>query len=248
MAEEKDISCVGLFAYGLVIAFFHIMPALLFPYIKSPLTWGDTLDFLTPFMVIPLAYYLFYQAKRTLRTLNDLGRVQSVVAKIILGFGFLLYVDGHGLHLSSNSIARLMQGMKESALFKATYLFDEIISHFMWDAGVFLISIGLMMIALKLPFESLSGLNLAFIFVGAAFYGFNFTVNGIEGQTVVFTFPAAFTGCLFAFILYLRGRKRGLSNPFHLFFFVAYFLSVVLFLYWGISRSGFPQFSELGWI
>lgn len=248
MAEEKNVSCVGLFTFGIVIAFFHVIPALLFPYLKSPLTWGDTLDFLTPFAVIPLAYLLFYSARRTLRSLNDPDRMQSLVAKIILAFGFLLYVDGHGLHLSSNSIARLMQGMKESALFNATYLFDEIISHFMWDAGVFLISIGLMMIALRLPFESLSGSNIAFVCTGAAFYGFNFTVNGIEGQTVVFTLPAAFVGCLSAFILYTRGRRKGLHNPFYLFFMVAYFVSVVLFLYWGISRSGFPQFSELGWI
>ena len=246
--EEKDVFCVGLFAYGLGIAFFHIMPTLLITYLKRPLTWGDTLDFLTPFVVIPLAYLLFYHARRMLRSSNDLRRGESLWTKIILGFGFLLYVDGHGLHLSSNSIARLLQGMRESDLFEATYLFDEIISHFMWDAGVFLISIGLMIIALRLPYQSLSKSNIAFILIGAAFFGFNFTVNGIEGQTVIFTFPAAFVGCLLSFILYWKGRRKGLYNPVYIFFAVAYFLSVVLFAYWGLSRSGFPQFSELGWI
>ena len=246
--EEKDVFCVGLFAYGLGIAFFHIMPALLIPYLKTPITWGDALDFLTPFVVIPLVYLLFYHARRMLRSSNDLGRGESLWAKIILGFGFLLYVDGHGLHLSSNSIARILQNMRGSELFKATYLFDEIISHFMWDAGVFLISIGLMLIALRLSFESLSMSNLVFIFIGAAFYGFNFTVNGIEGQTVIFTFPAAFMGCLLSFILYWKGRRKGLYNPIYIFFALAYFLSAFLFAYWGLTRSGFPQFSELGWI
>ena len=31
-------------------------------------------------------------------------------------------------------------------------------------------------------------------------------------------------------------------------FLIAYFLSMLLFTCWGISQSGFPQFSELGWI
>jgi len=248
MAEEKDISCIGLFTYGLVIAFFHIMPALLPHYLKSPLTWGDTLDFLTPFAVIPLAYLIFCHTRQRLKSSNNLSRKQSLWAKIVLAVGILLYVDGHGLHLSANSIARLLQDMKGSELFKAVYLFDEIISHFMWDAGVFLISISLMIVALGLPAGSLSRVNLIFVLIGAAIYGFNFTVNGIEGQTVIFTFPGAFAGCLLSSVLYLRGRKQGYHNPFHLFFSIAYFVSSALFAYWGISHSGFPQFSELGWI
>lgn len=248
MAEENDVSCMGLLAYGMVMAFFHIIPTLLISYLHKPLTWGDALDFLTPFAVIPLAYLLFYHTRGTLRSWNDLGRIQSLGAKVILAFGFLLYVDGHGLHLSSNSIARMMQKMKSTDIFRGTYLFDEIISHFMWDGGVFLISIGLMIIALKLSFPFLSKINLTVLFVGAAFYGFTFTVSGIEGQTVVFTLPAAFVGFILALFLYLRGRRQGFHNPFYLFFSAAYFLSVVLFAYWGLSRSGFPQFSELGWI
>lgn len=246
--EERDVSCIGLFAYGFVIAIFHILPVLLVSYLEEPLTWGDTLDFLTPFVVIPLAYLLFYHTRRTLRSSNDLGRGQSLLAKIILGFGFLLYVDGHGLHLSSNSIARIMQNMRGSELFNATYLFDEIISHFMWDAGVFLISLGLIFIALRLPFDFLSKSNLVLVLIGAIFYGFNFTVNGIEGQTVVFAFPAAAVGFLLSFILYWKARREGFHNPVYIFFATAYFLSLVLFAYWGLSRSGFPQFSELGWI
>jgi hypothetical protein len=246
--EERNVSCIGLFSYGFGIAIFHILPVLLISYLKKPLTWGDTLDFLTPFVVIPLAYLLFYHTRRTLRSSNDLGRGQSLLAKIILGFGFLLYVEGHGLHLSSNSIARIVQNMKGSELFNATYLFDEIISHYMWDTGVFLISIGLIFIALRLPFYSLSKSNLFLVSIGAIFYGFNFTVNGIEGQTVVFTFPAAGVGFLLSFILYWKARREGFHNPFYVFFATAYFLSLVLFAYWGLSRSGFPQFSELGWI
>jgi len=118
----------------------------------------------------------------------------------------------------------------------------------MWVGGVFLISMGLILLAFKLPFKSLSARNIALLSVGAALYGFTFTVNGIEGQTVIFTFPAAGAGFLLALLLYLKRKKEGSLNPFLFFFLGAYFLSLLLFACWGISRSGFPQFSEFGWI
>lgn len=166
----------------------------------------------------------------------------------MLAIGFILYVDGHGMHLSSNALDRFLQSMKDTEIYKVNYLFDEIISHFMWNGGVFLISIGLIILAYKLPFKSLSKANLVLLFLGGAAYGFTYTLNGIEGQTVVFTFPAAFVGSLLALYLYIKGRKEGSHNPCHLFFFIAYFISIVLFFYWGISHPGFPEFSELGWI
>lgn len=247
--KEKDTNfCLWLFAFAFAYAFFHILPALLMSFLKKPLTWGDTLDFLTPFAVLAVAYLLYYLVKKNFQSSKSFSKRRSLVAKIILFIGLILYIDGHGLHLSANSIARLLESMKETEVYRATYLFDEIISHFMWDAGVFLISVGFMILVIKLPFGSLSRSNLVLLFLGAAFYGFTFTVNGIEGQTVIFTFPAAFGGFLFSLVLYLRGRKQGLENPFLFFFASAYLLSVLLFSYWGISRSGFPQFSELYWI
>jgi hypothetical protein len=138
--------------------------------------------------------------------------------------------------------------MKESELYKAAYLFDEIISHFMWDGGVFLISVALIIAAYKISFKSLTWKNFAFLSLGSAFYGFAFTANGIEGQTVVFTFPAAGVGFLLTLLFYFHRKKEGNQNPFLFFFMSGYLLSLILFAYWGISRSGFPQFSELGWI
>ena len=251
MKEDKDILCFWLFAYGFFYAYFHIMPPFLKTFLKSPLTWGDSHDFLTPFAVIPLAYILYSRADKILQSLQPREPSQRTLrafTKVLLAIGFILYVDGHGLHLSSNSIARLLHNMKGSELYKATYVFDEIISHFMWDGGVFLISVALIIAAYKISFKFLSWKNFAFLSLGAAFYGFTFTANGIEGQTVIFTFPAAGFGFLLALFLYLQGKKEGSQNPFLLFFLSGYFLSLLLFAYWGISRSGFPQFSELGWI
>jgi len=79
-------------------------------------------------------------------------------------------------------------------------------------------------------------------------FGFAFFVEGIEGQSVVFTFPAAGAGFLLALFLYSRRQKEKGKYPFLLFFLGTFFLSLILFASWGISHSGFPQFSELGWI
>ncbi len=248
MQEEKSIFCFFLFAFGFVYAFFHIMPVFLPEVLREPLTYGDALDFLTPFFVIPLAYLLYFMAKRVLISSYCFGRNQGVAAKLLLAVGFILYIDGHGLHLSSNSIARLIQNEKTTELFQSVHVFDEVISHFIWHSGVFLISLGLIVAAKNLPVESLNAGHVGLIISGALFYGFNFTVGGIEGQTVVLMLPAAFSGFLLAMFFYWQERKKGLKNPFFLFFLAAYFFSVLLFAYWGFTHSGFPQFSELGWI
>jgi len=250
MKEEKNALGLWLFIFGFFFAFFHIVPALLPRFLVLSLTWGDLLDFLTPFAVIPLTYVLYSKANRFLHSqplLSSWDRIIRTLAKLLLALGVLLYVDGHGLHLSSNSIARLLEGLKESELYKANYLFDEIISHFMWDGGIFLISLGLILLARQISLSLLDTKSAILLSLGAAFYGFTFTANGIEGQTVVFTFPAAGVGFLLALILNLKRQKKS-PNPFLLFFVAGYFLSLILFAYWGISRSGFPQFSELGWI
>ena len=248
MKEEKNIFCFLLLFYGLIFAFFHIMPTFLKGFLKKPLTWGDTLDFLTPFVVIPFVYFLYYRIKKVLHSLPHLPKARMTLTGVMLAVAFLLYVDGHGLHLSSNSIARLLQSMKDTELYRAAYLFDEVVSHFMWHGGIFLISISLIITAYKLPLKSLTKSNIALLSIGTAFYGFNFFVDGIEGQTVIFTFPAAGFGFILAFYLYLRRKRQGFQNPFLLFYLIAYLVSFLLFAYWGISYSGFPQFSELGWI
>lgn len=251
MEEDKNRLSFFLFVFGLAFSFFHIVPTFLPAILKQPLTWGDTLDFLTPLAVIPLAFLIYIRTRKVLQSQDTLGsspRILKVLAKVLLGLGFLFYVDGHGLHLAANSIARLIQKTENSELYRATYLFDEIISHIILDGGAFLISVGLILFALKLSFKSLSWKNLVFISLGAAFYGFTFTANCIEGQTVIIYFPAAGLGFLLSLFLYLKNRKQNIHNPVLISFLSAYFLSVLLFSYWGISRSGFPQFSELGWI
>lgn len=249
--KEDDFFCFWLFIFGSIFAFFHLEPTFLESFLKKPLTWGDTLDFFTPFAVVPVAYFLYSHINRyslSNPSPHPSPKILNTLGKVSLGLGFLLYIEGHGLHLSANSIARLLESMKGSELYRATYLFDEIISHIIWDIGFFLISVGLILLASKISFKSLSWKNIVLLSIGAASFGIAFTANGIEGQTVGFSFPAAGAGFCLALFFYLGRKKEKNSNPFLYFFLSAYCLSLLLFVCWGIVHSGFPQFSELGWI
>jgi hypothetical protein len=176
------------------------------------------------------------------------GQKGGRLSWIVLIFGFLLYVDGHGIHLSANSIARLLGGQEGSSLFRAVYLYDEVISHFMWDGGILVISVGLILLARRAGFGGLTTAQSVLVSGGAAVYGFAYTLNSIEGQTVVLMFPAAAAACLWCLKLYFRDRRRKEQDPVVLFFLAGYLLSVILLAYWGIKNSGFPEFSDLGWI
>ena len=244
---KKDLS-KWLILYGMVFMSFHLIPALFPRYVQKPITYGDMLDFITPFAVIPVAFILHSKIRRMGSGPNYPVEVPNHMSLIMLGAGIILYIDGHGLHLSANCLARLFDRFQNPEFFNVAYLFDEIISHYVWDAGVFLISIALIFASYRIPRLSQSPQNLCLICAGAAFYGFTFAVNGIEGQTVIFLIPAALLGVV------VSGGKRFnisqdlASNPIRMFFLLAYTISLFIFVYWGFRHSGFPQFSDLGWI
>ncbi len=245
MEKRNNSLSRWLLLYGLFFSFFGIMPALISGTWKSPITRGDALDFLTPLVVMPVALMLFLKTKKCFSEKVQFRGVQALAA-IVFALGVILYIEGHGIHLPSNSVARLTE--PGTTIYRATYLFDEVISHYIWDSGVILISVGLILQASKISIAPLSKLDFLFIVLGAALYGFTFTCNGIEGQTVPLTFPAAVIGTLATLIPYGKIRKTRRSNPVFLFFLVGYLVCVILFTYWGIAHPGFPEFSALGWI
>jgi hypothetical protein len=251
MTSKSENLCFFLFFFSLSLTVFHILPPFLSRFSVWPLTWGDTLDFLTPFGVIPFAYVLYLRLNRMSLAAHNreiASHSSNILAKVILAIGFISYVEGHGLHLAANSIARLVQTMKDSEVFKATYLFDEVISHFIWIGGLSLISLGLILLAHRISFKLVVRKSMILLSVGSGFYGVTFTVEAIEGQTVVWAFPAAIAGFLLSLFLLLKRKRDAGKNPILVFFLIAYLFSIILFAFWGVTQSGFPQFSELGWI
>jgi len=234
-----------LLAFGAALLVFQIVPALLFRIWKSPLSWGDTLDFLTCLAVIPVALVV-YDRLRLDRPEPQPVRRAVPLPLVLFVAGAILYVDGHGIHLPANSLARLME--KGSAIFKATYLYDEVISHYLWHGGLLIMSAALILAAAKTRGGTAGHADTGPALGGAVFYGFTIAVAAIEGQTVPMQLPAAVVGAALAWRLYLRRKKRGPGNPALLFFAAGFSLAVLLFAYWGLSHGGFPEFSELGWI
>ena len=245
MNKNKSNLSYVLFIFGFVWAFFAIMPTCVPDFNQRPLTGGDLLDFFTPFAFIAAAYFLYHRLKDLEPNEEKPRKRKKNTARVLLITGFILFVDGHGIHLAANSIAKYVQNVPNSDIFRAVYLLDEVISHFMWDGGVFLISLAFIVLAVSTKQSPTTKTQSFLILSGAVLYGFTFTVNGIEGQTVLFTFPAAGLGCILSFLLNIREKNK---NQVLLFFMLGYFLSLMLFAYWGISHGEFPQFSELGWI
>jgi hypothetical protein len=236
------------FAYGVVYAFFQIMPAFIHGRFAGPVGWSEAFDFLTPLAVVPVALAVFFKLRRSaeLEGRRSLPYARSSIAVFVLGL--ICYVEGHGLHLSANAIDRLLGDQESAALHQSVYVYDEVISHFVWDGGVLLIAAGLILAGTRVNFPRLSWSRWMFLAAGAVFFGFSYAANAIEGQTVPFTLPAAVFMTLVCLWTYGKGRRRREHNAAALFFLMGFVLAVALFAYWGISHPGFTEFSELGWI
>jgi hypothetical protein len=232
--------CRWLFAYGLIHAFFQIMPTFIPGQFAGPVSGGEAFDFLTPLAVVPVALAAFLSLRKTAETAVLGSRRSSKWPLAVLVLGLICYVEGHGLHLSANAIDRLLGAQENTALHQSVYIYDEVISHFIWDSGVLIIAAGLIMAGAKVSFPRLSWVHWTLLGVGAVFFGFSYAVNAIEGQTVVLTLPAAVVMGLICLRVYGEGRRRREYNPAAFFFLMGFLLSVLLFAYWGIAHQGFP--------
>jgi hypothetical protein len=241
-----DRLAIWLFVYTFFYAFFHILPAFLNYEIKNLLMIADLFDILTPFVMVFVIYRIYLMLIRHIK-IDSRFPVKSV-AVIILIFGAITFVEGHGMHLSANAIARHLTEAKDSSLFALDYSFDEILGHIFWDSGIVILSLGLILVGFHIVPKKLSPSKQALIVMGSLIYGFTYFVNAVEGQTVFFTLPLAIAIPLAMWWIVRRMDIRFSKNPVLSLFFLSYSVALGLFLVWGIWHKGFPEFSELGWI
>lgn len=235
-----------LFIYSSCYAFFHIMPAFLDLEIANRLMVADLFDLFTPFVMI----FLVYKIYRSVLQANEdcIDTANPIRILIILILGAITFVEGHGIHLSSNAIARHLTSMKDSSLFAMDYFFDEVLGHILWDSGIVLLSVAFIAMGFTSRRTSILRMKPLLLSFGSLLYGFTYFVNAVEGQTVVFTFPVAIILPSVIFWLCLRKRSQFFENPILFIFLFSYTIAVIFFLIWGVWNKGFPQFSELGWI
>jgi hypothetical protein len=225
------------------LIFFILLIFLRTPFPPYPLmSFQDALDLLFPLVILPIYWLMFISASHQPIKLSE-----AIVFVILAG----IWVDGHGMHLSSNSINNLIGSLSNQAvidvtktdIYQLTYFYDEHLSHFIWHFGV----IGLAALILYREWRqpaSLPPLWWTTILAGII-YGFTLFAIFIEGGTVILGLP--FTGLVTLIVLVL-GRQKLVDHPLLAFFFVACAFAFVLFVGWGSYWGGFPQFSEAGLI
>ena len=190
--------------------------------IVGPTEWADWVDLLVPFAVLGSAALVLAAVDATR---------QDWVG---FGVGVVAYVQGHGIHLAANSINNAAPvGRAEDA----AHLWDEVIGHYIWYAGLAIVFFVLLQALLRAGAPSRLGL------VGhvlAALVGLTWTTNAIEGGTVALS--------AFAAIMLLLRARSDLAATAGRAAALAFGLSIALLAVWGTWHGGFPQFSELGWI
>ena len=125
--------------------------------------YADFLDLLTPYAVLGTAAWVLagISARRT--------------SWILLAVGGIVFTQGHGLHLSANSVGNVTPGQTE-------HLWDEIVGHYIWYTGLALVVFAL---ARELAPRALpTGRALWLSYLGAVALGVTIFDNLVEGGTV----------------------------------------------------------------
>jgi hypothetical protein len=178
----------------------------------GPTRWTDWLDLLTPYAVVGTALVTLLAARPD-RTTWALAAV-----------GAVLYVQGHGIHLAANSVSNRLED-------DAVHLWDEVVGHLVWYAGLALLVVALVRAVRDRPLRT-GPLALAL----AAAFGITHATNGLEGGTAPLSLAYALALCLWATRLPVPVRRLLL---------VAYAPAALVLAAWGLRHGGFPQPSEL---
>lgn len=124
--------------------------------------WADWLDLLVPWVVL-------VPAALTLRAAVAGPRVWAT-----FGAGAIAYASGHGIHLAANSVHNNAPG-------ETAHLWDEVVGHQLWFAGV-----ALVFAAIAASMRSRPGVGVLG-HVAALAVGLTWATNAVGGGTEVFS-------------------------------------------------------------
>ena len=177
--------------------------------------WADWVDLALPYAVVGTA-------SAALATVRAPPR-----AWLVLGAAAIAYTQGHGIHLAANSVANVEPS-------DVAHLWDEVVGHYVWYAGLAGIVAALALALGHLPRpDSRLRHPLGLVF------GLTVFTNSVEGGT---PWLGILTSAAFlAWALPRRERAAGLL-------IVPYAVALIALAAWGAYWRGFPQFTELGWV
>ncbi len=220
--------------FALCFTAFILIP----PFLSQPfpayrlIHWADVLDLFTPLVLVPLYWVLF----------SDSGAIARKLRLTVLFLALAaLWTLGQGMHLGANSISNLL-GAGTTNIHGIVHFYDEVLSHYLWHAGIAGLSILLVFApALRPPTAPRVGWGI--VLASAILYGLTYFLAINEGGTVPIGLPAA---VLIPLVILAFHRRDLRTHNLVAFFFVGYLLAVVLFLAWYAYWGGFPEFSEVG--
>ncbi len=202
-------------AFAAAVAVFHHLPTL-----AGLIEIHDAVDLVTPFAVVGAALAALLSLRASPRAL-------------LLAFvGALLYVDGHGIHLSANSVGNNPISGRAA---EVAHFWDEEFGHLWWHLGWFLL-VGAICLAESERRVRLSRRQTAAVVV---LLGATLFTNTVEGGDWWLELAAAAAFCTSA----LAARRALLTA-----FAGAFAVAAALIGIWAIWHGGVPLFSDLGWI
>lgn len=200
-------------------------------------TAGALLDLLTPFVLVGL-YYLLYRAREQGR---PLGLVGPGWGGALFLFSAILFVEGHGMHLSANSISSFLKESRGSDAYAMAYFYDEVLSHYLWRGG----TLGLTGILLARHWvRGRAETRWSLLALAALVYGLTYAISAVESQTVPLDLPASVA--ISGLVVARWWRRRALPGDLVFAFFgLGYGVALAALAAWGLYFGGFPQPSEL---
>ena len=189
--------------------------------------WGtrlaDWIDLAAPFVVLlPLLSFMWLQHPQP-----------RVRLWIVAAVGSLLYAEGHGIHLSANSISNaVLSDGTTPQLSDTIHLWDEVVGHYVWYLGLAVVIVAC---AASVRSRCLVIPRFALV-VGGAICGLTWATNGLEGGTAV-----ASLGVSIAAIVPALRRDQGLSAALA----AGGSTAVVVLTSYALWHGGFPQPSSL---
>lgn len=187
---------------------------------------ADWIDLLTPFAILGCAAMVMDCAGADRRQW------------VLLAVGAVMFALGTGLHISANSVSNVDDPAVADA--SIVHLWDEVVSHYIWYTGLFVVLVALSA-ALHLEEFRIGALGV----VVATLFALTLTNTYIEGGMpwlgMVFLLAGVVVGW--------RWRPTTTGRLLMLVGGIGLSLLVGWGLYWyGTDGRVFPQFSELGWI
>ena len=239
----KRLSLITLVFAVLSLVFLLLLVFLRVPFPLKPLmSWQDALDLLTPLVLIPI-YWLMFRVSTS-------GRPNLVDEIAFLALA-ILWVMGHSMHLTANSISNLIEALKRGGgidttgtdIFALTYFYDELLSHYLWHIGV----IGLAALLIYREWRQPAGQGTVWwqAILGGLLYGFTSFCIFLESNTVPLGLP--FTAIV-VLVGLIWGRGRLKKQPVLAFFFVSCLVALLFFTGWGLYWGDFRPFSAVGLI